>query len=188
MNAQDHLSSTLQQWNEQLETVLSRQKLARQAQTNEPGPAESSQKLAGKSGLEVMTLMLEGGFNAPRISETMDFYLVEVADGLAIFQGTPQAKHFNPMGSVHGGWFATLLDSALGCCVHTQLPPGKAYTTSQLNVNIVRAANAKTGPLRAIGRVVHMGRQVATSEAKIVDPEGKLYAHATSTCFVFDAR
>ena len=181
MSAQDNL----QQWNQQLEAILSRQQTS---QLPELSPVEMAQKVAGKTGLEVMTLLLEGELNAPRIAKTMDFHLVEVADGLAVFQGTPQVKHFNPLGTVHGGWFATLLDSALGCCIHTKLPPGKAYTTSQLNVNLVRAAHAHTGPLRAIGQVVHMGRQVATSEAKIVDPEGKLYAHATSTCFIFDAR
>jgi uncharacterized protein (TIGR00369 family) len=180
MNPQE----TLQQWNQQLEAVFNRQQ---QAQALELSPSERAQRLAGKSGLEVMSLLLESGSRTLGIGRTLDFHLIEVADGLAVFQGTPQEKHFNPIGTVHGGWFATLLDSALGCCIHTKLPPGKAYTTSQLNVNIVRAAHAHTGPLRAIGTVVHMGRQVATSEAKIVDPAGKLYAHATSTCFVFDA-
>lgn len=184
MNAID----TLQQWNQQLEAVVKRQAM-NLAQHNETySPEVMAQKSAGKNGLEVMTLLLEGHLQPPRISKTLDFYLVEVGDGFAIFQGTPDIKHFNPLGTVHGGWYATLLDSALGCCIHTKLPPGKAYTTSQINVNIVRAAHAKTGPLRAIGTVIHMGRQVATSEAKLVDPEGKLYAHATSTCFVFDAR
>jgi uncharacterized protein (TIGR00369 family) len=88
---------------------------------------------------------------------------------------------------VHGGWYATLLDSALGCAVHTKLPAGRAYTTAELSVNIVRSASDKTGPLRAIGQVIHSGKQMATAEAKILDEQGRLYAHATTTCFVFDA-
>jgi uncharacterized protein (TIGR00369 family) len=179
---------TLQQWTQQLDAVLASQQSSPFAHAQHSDGLSMTQRLAGKSGLEVMTLWLEGQTNSPRISKTMDFHLVELGDGLAIFQGTPGEQHFNPMGTVHGGWFATLMDSALGCAVHTKLPAGKAYTTSQINMNIVRAAHANTGPLRAVGTVVHMGRQVATSEAKIIDPSGKLYAHATSTCYVFDAR
>ena len=92
------------------------------------------------------------------------------------------------MGVVHGGWFATLLDFALGCAVQTTLGAGSGYTTAQLSVQMVRAATADTGPLRAIGKAVHSGRQMATSEARIVAPDGKLYAHATTTCLVFAAR
>ena len=86
---------------------------------------------------------------------------------------------------MHGGWYATLLDSALGCAVHTTVPAGYGYTTAELGVNIVRAASERTGPLRAIGQVIHSGRQLATAEARIVGPDGKLYAHATTTCLVF---
>ena len=86
---------------------------------------------------------------------------------------------------MHGGWFATLLDSALGCAVHTTLPAGRAYTTAELSLNIVRAATQKTGPLRATGTAVHSGRQLATAEARIVGPDGKLYAHGSTTCLVF---
>jgi uncharacterized protein (TIGR00369 family) len=97
-------------------------------------------------------------------------------------------KHYNPMGVVHGGWFATLLDFALGCAVQTTLTAGSGYTTAQLSVHMVRAATIDTGPLRAIGTAVHSGRQMATSEARIVAPDGKLYAHATTTCLVFAAQ
>ena len=90
------------------------------------------------------------------------------------------------MGGIHGGWYATLLDSALGCAVQTMMPAGRANTTAELGVNIVRAATIKTGPLRAIGNVLHCGRQLATAEARIIGPDGKLYAHATTTCLVFD--
>jgi uncharacterized protein (TIGR00369 family) len=133
-----------------------------------------------------MQAMLAGHLPYPHIAETLDFGLVEAEFGKAVFQGTPQLKHYNPIGSVHGGWYATLLDSALGCAVQTTLPLGKAYTTAELSVNIVRGATQKTGPLRAIGTVIHSGRQLATAEARIVGPDGKLYAHGTTTCLVFE--
>ena len=130
--------------------------------------------------------MLAGELPYPYIAETLDFALVEVSGGHAVFQGAPQLKHYNPMGGVHGGWYATLLDSALGCAVHSMMPAGRAYTTAELSVNIVRAATMKSGPLRAIGTVIHCGRQMATAEARIVGPDGKLYAHGTTTCLVFE--
>lgn len=140
---------------------------------------------AGRSGLEVLQAMLAGELPYPHISETLDFGLVSVASGSAVFQGTPQVAHLNPMGGVHGGWYATLLDSALGCAVHTMIPAGCGYTTAQLSVNIVRGATPDTGPLRAFGQVLHCGRQLATAEARIVGPDDKLYAHGTATCLVF---
>ena len=143
-------------------------------------------ELMGKTGLQQMQALLDGHAPYPHIADTMDFTLVEVGEGRAVFQGTPQLKHYNPLGSVHGGWYATLLDSAVGCAVHTTMPVGKAYTTAELSVNIVRAASHKSGPLRAIGTVVHSGRQLATAEARLVGPDGTLYAHATTTCLVFD--
>ncbi|MDR7332547.1 PaaI family thioesterase [Roseateles asaccharophilus] len=142
--------------------------------------------LAGKNGLQQMQAMLQGLAPPPPISETLDFVLISVADGEAIFQGRPQFKHYNPLGSVHGGWFATLLDSALGCSVHTTLPIGRAYTTLEFKVNLVRALTDKVPLVRAVGRVVHRGRQVTTSEAQLVGHDGKLYAHASTTCLLFD--
>ena len=143
------------------------------------------EQVAGLSGLQVMQKMLAGELPYPHIADTLDFVIVEVSVGRTVFQGAPQLKHYNPLGSVHGGWYATLLDSALGCAVHTTVPAGYGYTTAELGVNIVRAASAKTGPLRAIGQVIHSGRQLATAEARIVGPDGRLYAHATTTCLVF---
>ena len=89
---------------------------------------------------------------------------------------------------MHGGWYATLLDSALGCAVHTALEAGQGYTTAELGIHIVRAASIKSGPLRAIGQTVHVGRQLATAEARIVGADGKLYAHGSTTCLVFEPR
>jgi uncharacterized protein (TIGR00369 family) len=152
-----------------------------------PGLARPEQVM-GKTGLEIMQAMLAGVLPYPPIAETLDFSLIEVGPGTTVFQGTPQLKHFNPLGTVHGGWYATLLDSALGCAVQTTLAAGLTYTTAELGVNIVRAANLKTGPLRAIGKIIHSGRQLATAEARIVGPDDKLYAHATTTCLVFEQR
>jgi len=145
------------------------------------------EQVAGKTGLQIMQAMLAGELPYPHIADTLDFALLSVAKGEAVFQGTPQLKHYNPLGSVHGGWYATLLDSALGCAVHTMLEAGQGYTTAELGINIVRAANMKSGPLRAIGTVIHCGRQLATAEARIVGVDGKLYAHGTTTCLVFTA-
>jgi uncharacterized protein (TIGR00369 family) len=172
---------TLDLWNEERSTVVARMR----AGGGKAGLAQPD-KVAGKTGLEIMQAMLAGELPFPHIAETLDFSLVEVAPGKAVFQGTPQLKHYNPLGTVHGGWYATLLDSALGCAVHTMMPVGRGYTTAELGVNIVRAASHQTGPLRAIGTVLHCGRQLATAEARIVGPDGKLYAHATTTCLVFE--
>jgi len=150
-----------------------------------PGVAKRSQ-LAGKTGLQTMQAMLAGELPYAAIAKTLDFCLIEVSEGRAVFQGTPGPQHFNPMGTVHGGWFATLLDSALGCAVHTLMPEGRAYTTAELSVNIVRALTPDVQRVRAEGTVVHCGRQLATAEARLVGPDGKLYAHATTTCLVFE--
>jgi uncharacterized protein (TIGR00369 family) len=150
-----------------------------------PGIIQPEQ-IVGKTGLEQMQAMLEGRMPYPHMAETMDFALVEIEPGKAVFQGTPQLKHYNPLGSVHGGWYATLLDSAVGCAVHSMMPVGRGYTTAALSVNIVRAASYKSGPLRAIGTVLHCGKQLATAEGRIVGPDGKLYAYATTTCLVFE--
>jgi uncharacterized protein (TIGR00369 family) len=142
--------------------------------------------VAGKTGLEVMQAMLRGDVPYPPIARTLDFMLIAVGAGTAVFQGTPKLEHYNPLGSVHGGWFATLLDSALGCAVHTMMPPGRGYTTAELSVNLVRAITTKVPRVRAEGRVIHCGRQLATADARLVGPDGTLYAHATTTCLVFE--
>ncbi len=172
--------STLDDWLAEEAVVL--QRLEKGAG---PGVATPEQ-IAGKTGLEVMQAMLNGELPHAAIAQTLDFLILEVGDGHAVFQGSPGVQHFNPMGTVHGGWFATLLDSALGCAVHTKMPPGRAYTTAELSVNIVKALTPKVQRVRAIGRVIHCGRQLATAEAQLVGPDGTLYAHATTTCLVFD--
>jgi uncharacterized protein (TIGR00369 family) len=173
----------------QLDAWLAEEAKIMQVLNNGAGPGVASpQQVAGKSGLEVMQAMLSGELPHATIASTLDFTLVSVDEGKAVFQGTPGAAHLNPMGTVHGGWFATLLDSALGCAVHTRMPPGRAYTTAELSVNIVRALTPKVQRVRAIGRVIHCGRQLATADAQLIGPDGTLYAHATTTCLVFEVK
>ena len=170
-----------------LEQWLHDEAAARQRMQGGPGPGLATpEQIAGKTGLEVMQAMLHGEIPYPHIGQTLGFLLVHVEKGQAVFQGTPSLAHFNPLGTVHGGWFATLLDSALGCAVHTLMPPGRGYTTAELSVNIVRAITLKVPRVRAEGRVIHCGRQLATAEARLVGPDGTLYAHGTTTCLVFD--
>lgn len=172
-------AATLQRW--QAEEAAVRARLAA------PGVARPDQ-VAGLSGIQVFQAMLEGRLPSAHIGQQMHFVLVHVEHGVAVFQGRPDLSCYNPLGTVHGGWFATLLDSALGCAVHTSLPPGKGYTTLELKLNIVRALTDQVPLVRAEGRVVHGGRQVATAEGRLVGADGRLYAHASTTCLVFDAR
>jgi len=154
-----------------------------------PGPGVARlDQIAGLTGLQMMQAMLRGEIPYAAIAKTLDFTLVEVSEGQAVFQGTPGPAHLNPMGTVHGGWYATLLDSALGCAVHTMMPLGRGYTTAELGVNLVRAIGPKVTRVRAEGKVIHCGRQLATAEGRIVGPDGTLYAHATTTCLVFEMR
>jgi uncharacterized protein (TIGR00369 family) len=118
----------------------------------------------------------------------MGFDLAEVSEGRVVFTLDPGEQHYNPIGVVHGGVAATLLDSAMGCAVASMLPKGRAYTTLEIKVNYVRALKFETGRVRAIGSVIHMGGQVATAEARLVDAAEKLYAHATTTCILFGGK
>lgn len=145
-------------------------------------------QVAGRTGLEMMQMMLRGELPYPPIARTLDFQLMEADAGRAVFQGTPGPDHLNPMGGIHGGWYATLLDSALGCAVHTMMPVGRGYTTAELGVNLVKAIGRNVQRVRAEGKVLHCGRQLATAEARLVGPDGTLYAHATTTCLVFEMK
>jgi uncharacterized protein (TIGR00369 family) len=149
----------------------------------DPGPA--SQAGRGLSGLEYIQKLVKGEFPQLPMAVTLGFNLVEAEYGRAVFEVTPAEYHYNPIGTVHGGLASTLLDSALGCAVHTTLPARTGYTTLELHVNFIRPLTAKTGPLRCEGKVLHSGKQIATAEAKLYDETGKLYAHATTTCLVF---
>jgi len=174
--------SILEQWLAEEAAVLKNLQSGRG-----PGLADPNEVMH-LTGLQMMQGMQQGKLPYACIGKTMDFHMLHVEDGQAIFQGAPSVAHLNPMGTVHGGWYATLLDSAMGCAVHTKMPVGRGYTTAELSVNLVRAITPKVSRLRAIGIVVHCGRQLATTEGRLVGPDGTLYAHATSTCLVFESK
>ena len=148
--------------------------------------AAPQEQIAGRTGMEMFEAIFAGELPPAPIGDTLDFVPIHMEPGAAVFQGRPQRRHYNPLGTVHGGWFATLLDSAVGCAVHSTLPAGKGFTTLELKVNMVRPLNDRVPLVRAEGKVIHAGRQVATAEGRIVGPDGKLYAHATTTCLIFD--
>jgi uncharacterized protein (TIGR00369 family) len=140
------------------------------------------------SGIEFLRAMVAGKLPPPPIAQLMGFRLVEVDNGLAVFECTPGEQHYNPIGVVHGGLAMTLLDSCMGCSVHTVMPAGSGYTTLEAKVNLVRAITSTTGTLRAIGKLIHSGKSIATAEGRIVDAAGKLYAHGTTTCIVLNGK
>lgn len=145
-------------------------------------------RVAAAPGLAFFEGMLAGQIPHAPISDTLGFVLVEIAAGRAVFQGKPLFAHYNPVGSVHGGWIATLLDSALACAVHSLLPSGKIYTTIELKVNFVRPLTERVPLVRAIGTSIHHGARIGTAEGRLVGPDGTLYAHASTTCLIMDAR
>ena len=140
---------------------------------------------APMSGIDQLNAWMAGG-RQPAIGETLGFKLVEVEEGRVVFEGIPGLHVYNPIGMVHGGYAATLLDSACGCAVHSKLSAGQAYTTLELKIAYHKAMKADTGPVRAEGRVVTVGRRTAFAEARLTDAEGRLYATATSTLLVMD--
>jgi uncharacterized protein (TIGR00369 family) len=138
-------------------------------------------------GLSQLLALRDAGRNAP-IADTLGFRLVEIEKGFVVFEGTPGRNVYNPIGTVHGGYAATLLDSACGCAVHSQLDAGQGYTTLELKVAYHRPLTDQTGVVRAEGRTLSFGRRAAFAEAKLLDAEGRLCASATSTLLVFDRR
>ncbi|GAA2013833.1 hotdog fold thioesterase [Catenulispora yoronensis] len=151
-------------------------------------PLASFAELAGLSGLEALQAMAAGRIPRPPVSSTLAIDgLTDVAEGQVTFHMTPGEMHYNPIGSVHGGVFATLLDSACGCAVMSMLPAGDFYTSLDLSVKFLRGMTKDTGPVRCIGTVTHIGRRTALAEARIVDANDKLYATATSSCMIFRA-
>ena len=150
-----------------------------------PAPV-SLRELASRGGLELLRGIMTGELPSAPISQTLDFFLAEVEPGRVVFQGNPQPAFYNPIGSVHGGWMATLLDSCVACAVHSVLPVGKGYTTVELKVNFVRTVMPDSGPLRAEGKIINLGGRIGTAEGRLTDAAGRLYAHATTTCLIFD--
>jgi uncharacterized protein (TIGR00369 family) len=138
----------------------------------------------GLSGLEYLRKIVAGELPRPPISALLNFGLAELSEGQAVFTVEPAEYHYNPIGVVHGGLAATLLDSAMGCAVHTMLPAGAGYTTLEIKVNFVRAMTAETGRVRCEAKLIHLGGRTATAEGRIIDEAGKLYAHGTTTCLI----
>lgn len=147
-----------------------------------PTPAE----IAGMTGLEVLQAIIDGGQPQPPIAETMSFWLTEVGDGFAAFEGEPGPHLLNPMGGVHGGWALTLIDSAGGCAGLSLLPPGAGYTTIETKANFARPITKDTGRVRAEARVVAQGRRIISAEARVLSRDGKVLAHGTSTLMVWE--
>ena len=144
--------------------------------------------LKSHDGLSFLRGIVSGALPQPPMCQTLGFHLIEAEDGRAVFEGLPDFRHYNPIGSVHGGFAATLLDSALGCAIFSTLNKGDGWTTLELKLNMVRPITKDTGPVRAEARIIHRGRTVATSEGDLKDGAGKLLAHATTTCMIFPAK
>ena len=143
--------------------------------------------VAGKSGREILQAIIDGELPQAPISETMSFWITEVGEGFAVFEGEPGRHLLNPMGSVHGGWALTLIDSVGGCAGHSLLPPGSGYTTIETKANFARPIVKDGGRVRAEARVVARGRQIISSDAKVLSADGKVLAHGTSTVMVLSS-
>jgi uncharacterized protein (TIGR00369 family) len=151
--------------------------------------AFTTEGMGALSGLEIMRLGVRPDRSGrPGIGNSLNFWLVEADDGRVVFEGEPGMESLNPMGIIHGGWSLTIIDSACGCATMTALEPGVGYTTLETKVNMTRAIQPNSGIYRCEGTLLARGRQIITSEAKVTGPDGKLYAHGTSTCMVLRPR
>ena len=142
--------------------------------------------MASMPGVEFVRAIFSGKLPAPPIMQTIEPFDSTAEPGVVVMHSIPGFRHYNPIGSVHGGYAATLLDSAMGLAVHTMLPPGSGYTTLEFKVSFIKGMTKDTGPVRSEGRVLNVGRRAATAEARITDSKGRLLAHATTTCLVFE--
>ncbi len=150
-------------------------------------PHPTAEAGRGLSGLEYLRKIVAGEIPPPPMAALMNFQISELDEGRAVFTVEPAEYHYNPNGVVHGGLAATLLDSAMGCAVHSMLPAGVGYTTLEIKVNYLRPMTRATGRVNAEARTLHVGRSTAMAEARLTDADGKLYAHATTTCIIFRA-
>lgn len=148
-------------------------------------PRALAKAAIGLSGMEYLEKIVSGELPPPPIGALMNFRIAELSEGRAVFTVMPAEYHYNPIGVVHGGVAATLLDSAMGCAVHSTLPAGASYTTLEIKVNYLRPLSAETGEVRCEANIIHVGGRTAVAEGRIVDAKGKLYAHGTTTCIVF---
>lgn len=158
------------------------------ASTDRPFGVATREEIAGLTGREMLEAIVAGRLPQAPIAEGLSFRLVEVGDGVAIFEGEPGPQLRNPLGTVHGGWALTLIDSATGCAAQTLLPAGVLYTTVETKANFSRAILTDTGTVRAEGQVITRGRQIITAEARVLDADRRILAHGISTLFVLDQR
>jgi uncharacterized protein (TIGR00369 family) len=136
------------------------------------------------AGLEFLKRLADGSYSAPPFAAETDIWIVEVEQGRVVFAATPSKRFYNPGGTVHGGWISTLLDSAMGCAVHSTLAPGQAYTTVDMTISFVRPVFEKTGRLKCEGKIIHTGGRIGTAEGRVWDETGTLIAHGSETCLV----
>ena len=142
--------------------------------------------MASMAGLDFVRAIFDGRLPAPPIMQPIEPFDFTAEPGAVVFHSIPAFRHYNPIGSVHGGYAATLLDSAMGLAVHSMLPAGIGYTTLEFKISFIRGMTKDTGPVRSEGRTLNVGRRAATAEARITDAKGRLLAHATTTCLVFE--
>jgi uncharacterized protein (TIGR00369 family) len=142
--------------------------------------------MASMAGLDFVRAIFEGKLPAPPVMQTIEPFDSTAEPGVVVIHSTPGFRHYNPIGLVHGGYAATLLDSAMGLAVHTMLPAGIGYTTLEFKISFIKGMTRDTGPVRTEGRILNVGCRAATAEARIADARGRLLAHATTTCLVFD--
>jgi uncharacterized protein (TIGR00369 family) len=142
--------------------------------------------MAAMAGIDFVRAMFDGKLPAPPIMQTIEPFDSTAEPGVVVMHSTPGFRHYNPIGSVHGGYAATLLDSAMGLAVHSMLPAASGYTTLEFKISFIRGMTKDTGPVRTEGRILNVGRRTATAEARITDAKGRLLAHATTTCLVFE--
>ena len=159
--------------------------------TDKPAPTVTydvipTSLMASMSGLDFVRKMFAGELPEPPIMENVAPFDSTAEPGVVVFHSVPGFRHYNPIGSVHGGYAAILLDSAMGLAVHTMLPPGTGYTTLEFKISFIRGMSKDSGKVRTEGRILNVGRRAATAEARITDASGRLLAHATTTCLVFD--
>lgn len=147
-------------------------------------PLASSGALREMSGLEAIQAVRDGRVSPPPIARLMNFTIAEVDEGRVVFEGYPGEEHYNPIAVVHGGFALTLFDSAMGCAVHTTLPKGVGYTTTDVQVRFIRAITKDTGPVRCEAKVVHVGRSTAVAEAKLMDRDGRILGTGTTACAI----
>ncbi len=164
---------------------MSEQQVNRTRTISWEDPAIGLEKIKKMSGLEYLKAMQAGEVPPPPIAVLMGFDVSEVSEGRVVFTSEVAEYQYNPLGTVHGGMAATLLDSAMGCVVQSMLPAGAGYTTLEIKINYIRAMTSKTGMVSCEGKIIYVGGRTATAEARITDEQGKLYAHGTTTCIIF---